>query len=48
MKSVFGIALLAGAATAFAPQQQAASKTALSASFDSALGAQEPLGFWYV
>lgn len=48
MKSVFGIALLAAGVTAFAPQQQASTKTALSANFESELGAQKPLGFWYV
>ncbi|CAB9519494.1 chloroplastic [Seminavis robusta] len=46
MKSVFGIALLAASASAFAPQQSTPSKSALSMSFESELGAQKPLGFW--
>lgn len=47
MKSVAALALLAGSAAAFAPQQQGRASTSVSA-FDDALGVQQPLGFWYV
>ena len=47
MKTVATLALLAGTAAAFAPQQASRASTSLAA-FDDALGAQEPLGFWYV
>jgi hypothetical protein len=46
MKSV-AIALLAGTAAAFAPQQQSRASTTLNA-FEDALGVQKPLGYWYV
>uniref|UniRef100_A0A7S1BSX8 Uncharacterized protein n=1 Tax=Corethron hystrix TaxID=216773 RepID=A0A7S1BSX8_9STRA len=39
------LSLLAGYATAFAPQQQGAQSSALF-SFEDELGAQKPLGFW--
>ena len=45
MKLAIFAFLLAGAA-AFAPVSQKASTTALSMSFENALGAQAPLGFW--
>ena len=45
MKSVI-LALLAGAAAAFAPVAQKASSTALNMAFESELGAQPPLGFF--
>ena len=48
MKTVATLALLAGTAAAFAPQQASRASTSLAAAFDDALGAQEPLGFWYV
>jgi hypothetical protein len=46
MKTVATLALLAGSAAAFAPQQQARTSTAVEASYEDALGAQPPLGFW--
>ena len=46
MKTAILASLIASAA-AFAPAKQAASSTALNA-FEDALGAQKPLGFWYV
>lgn len=47
MKTVAALALLASTAAAFAPAQESRASTSLSA-YDDALGAQEPLGFWYV
>lgn len=47
MKTVAALALLAGSAAAFAPQQQKRASTSVAA-FDDALGVQQPLGFWYV
>ena len=47
MKTVATLALLAGTAAAFAPQQQSRASTSLAA-FEDALGVQNPLGFWYV
>ena len=41
------LATLLSAAAAFAPAKQAVQTTSLSA-FENELGAQEPLGFWYV
>jgi len=40
------LSLLAGYAAAFAPQQNELKSSALSANFESELGAQKPLGFW--
>jgi hypothetical protein len=48
MKTVATLALLAGTAAAFAPQQASRASTSLEAAFEDALGVQEPLGFWYV
>ena len=48
MKTVAALSLLAGSALAFAPQQAGKTSSAVSASFEDALGAQPPLGFWYV
>eukprot|EP00980_Cylindrotheca_fusiformis_P016714 scaffold5024_cov136-Cylindrotheca_fusiformis.AAC.43 len=45
MKTVAALALLAGTAAAFAPQQQGRVSTSVAA-FEDALGAQPPLGFW--
>mmetsp|Transcript_17466 Transcript_17466/g.35903 ORF Transcript_17466/g.35903 Transcript_17466/m.35903 type:complete len:208 (+) Transcript_17466:187-810(+) len=45
MKTAAILSLLVASAAAFAPQQQAARSTSLSA-FDSEVGAQQPLGFW--
>jgi hypothetical protein len=45
MKLTIFASLFAGAC-AFAPVSQKASTTALSMSFENALGAQDPLGFW--
>ena len=47
MKTAATLALLAGTAAAFAPQQQTRASTSLAA-FEDALGVQKPLGFWYV
>ena len=47
MKSVAALALLASTAAAFAPAQESRASTSLAA-FEDALGAQKPLGFWYV
>jgi hypothetical protein len=47
MKTVATLALIAGTAAAFAPQQQSKASTSLAA-FEDVLGAQKPLGFWYV
>jgi hypothetical protein len=44
-KSAVVASLLAGA-SAFAPAQQSASSTALSASFENELGVQAPLGLF--
>ena len=48
MKTAALFSLLVGTAAAFAPQQDASRvSTSLSASsFEEALGAQKPLGFW--
>ncbi|CAJ1930569.1 unnamed protein product [Cylindrotheca closterium] len=46
MKTVAALSLLAGSALAFAPQQAGKSSSAVSASFEDALGVQPPLGFW--
>lgn len=49
MKSVAILLLSAlGMASAFVPQQQQSATTALAASFEGELGAQKPLGYWYV
>jgi len=40
------LTLLAGYASAFAPQQNGANTLSLSASFENEVGAQRPLGFW--
>jgi hypothetical protein len=48
MKTVATLALLAGTAAAFAPQQASRACTSLEAAFEDSLGVQEPLGFWYV
>jgi hypothetical protein len=49
MKIIAVLAALVGSAAAFAPSQQGArSATSLEASFESELGVQKPLGFWYV
>ena len=45
MKTAAILSLLIGSAVSFAPAQQKASSTALSA-FESELGAQRPLGYW--
>ena len=47
MKTFAALALLAGSAAAFAPQQESRASTSLAA-FEDALGVQKPLGFWYV
>ena len=47
MKTVAALALLASTAAAFAPAQESRASTSLAA-FEDALGAQKPLGFWYV
>lgn len=48
MKTIATLALLAGTAAAFAPQQASRASTSVGAAFEDALGVQEPLGFWYV
>jgi hypothetical protein len=49
MKTVAVLATLVGSAAAFAPAQKSTqSASALSASFESELGAQPPLNYWYV
>ena len=45
MKTIATLALLAGSAAAFAPQQQSRASTSVAA-FEDSLGAQPPLGFW--
>jgi hypothetical protein len=48
MKTAAVLATLFASATAFAPAQQTSRSTTSLAAFDgeSAIGAQEPLGFW--
>ncbi len=48
MKTAAILSLVISTVAAFAPQQDARASTSLASSFESELGAQKPLGFWYV
>ena len=48
MKTAVVVASLIGSAAAFAPAQKAGRTQSALAAFDGEIGAQPPLGFWYV